>query len=85
MPVENHPGEAIQTALARALETFPRLETQRLVLRQMQPADAEAVQHLFGDPAVTRYYDLDTLTDVQQALALVRRQNERFERREGVA
>jgi ribosomal-protein-alanine N-acetyltransferase len=84
MPADNHPREIVQTTLARALETFPRLDTPRLMLRQMQPADAEAVRRLFGDPAVTRYYDLDTLTDVQQALALIQRQNERFERREGL-
>lgn len=57
--------------------TFPVLETPRLRLRQLEPADAPALFGLFSDPAVTRYYDLDTFTDPAEADELL----ERFRRR----
>ena len=56
---------------------FPLLETENLILRRLSPSDAPAVLRIFGDDAVTRYYDLDTFTDLAQADDLI----ERFERR----
>ena len=58
--------------------TVPRLETQRLILREITPADAEAIFHIFADDEVTRYYDLDTFTDIDQAHRLVARMADRF-------
>lgn len=66
------------TALA-SLETFPRLETARLLLRQMTPRDARAVYRVFADDAVTRYYDLPTFQDISQARQVIDRQIERFD------
>lgn len=37
-------------------EVFPMLETERLVLRQIVPADAEAVNELITDPEMYRYW-----------------------------
>ena len=37
---------------------FPQLETENLFLRRLSPSDAPAVLRIFGDDAVTRYYDL---------------------------
>jgi ribosomal-protein-alanine N-acetyltransferase len=36
-------------------ETFPILETERLILRELRPGDAEAIMEIRGDYEVTRY------------------------------
>lgn len=54
-----------------------RIETERLVLRALRESDAEAVFKVFGDDAVTRYYDLATFTDIEQARLLIARMNAR--------
>ncbi|MDL1896536.1 GNAT family N-acetyltransferase [Anaerolineae bacterium CFX7] len=59
------------------MTAIPRIETQRLVLREIRESDAEAVFEIFGDDAVTRYYDLATFTDVDQARLLIARMNAR--------
>lgn len=65
-------------------EEFPQLETPRLLLRQLRSEDAEAVLQVFGDPEVTRYYDLETMTDVARASALISLLEQRFAKREGL-
>jgi [ribosomal protein S5]-alanine N-acetyltransferase len=57
--------------------SFPSLETQRLRLRKLEPSDASAIYALFSDPEVTRYYDLEKFTEIEQAADLL----ERFQRR----
>jgi [ribosomal protein S5]-alanine N-acetyltransferase len=59
------------------LEKFPLIETERLVLRALRESDAGAVFQIFGDDAVTRYYDLATFTDIEQARLLIARMNAR--------
>ena len=56
---------------------FPVIETERLVLRELREGDAQAVFQIFGDDAVTRYYDLPTFTSVEQARLLISRMNAR--------
>ena len=56
---------------------FPAIETERLVLRELRESDAQAVFQIFGDDAVTRYYDLATFTDAEQARLLITRMNAR--------
>lgn len=65
-------------------ETFPVLETPRFRLRQLNAADAEAVFQVYSDPEVTRYYDLDTFTDLHQAQSLISRQSSRFQQKAGL-
>ena len=60
-------------------DSFPNLETERLLLRQLTPTDAEAIFQIFSDDEVTRYYDLATFTGLEQAQRLIARINERFE------
>jgi ribosomal-protein-alanine N-acetyltransferase len=62
--------------------TFPELVTARLRLRQLRPTDAAAVYHVFADEEVVRYYDLERMTNLEQARELIERQNRRFERQE---
>jgi ribosomal-protein-alanine N-acetyltransferase len=52
-------------------------------LRQLVADDAEDVYRIFADDAVTKYYDLETFTDVEQALALISRQQDHFRKKVG--
>ena len=57
---------------------FPLLQTDRLVLRNLRPQDAPAILRIFGDPEVTRYYDLDTFADLTQVADLIERFKQRY-------
>lgn len=59
-------------------EAFPQLETDRLVLREIRPGDAEALLRIFGDDEVTHYYDIATFTSLEQAQQLIQGMAERF-------
>lgn len=52
-------------------DTFPQLETERFILREIQVSDAEAVFACFNDDEVTRFYDQSTFTAVEQAEKLI--------------
>lgn len=69
---------------AAVLDTFPVLETPRLVLRELRADDADAIYALFSDPAVTRYHDLDTFTAAAQAHEFIARMRQRFANRAGI-
>ena len=60
-------------------DTFPEIETDRLLLREILPDDAPAIFRLFSDDQVTRYYDLTTYTALSQAEELVDFFDESFE------
>lgn len=64
-------------------DSFPVLETERLRLREMDSADAPAVFQIYAEPEVTRYYDLDTFTRIEEAEALIERQKGRFRQKAG--
>ncbi|MBD2121855.1 GNAT family N-acetyltransferase [Trichocoleus sp. FACHB-262] len=63
---------------------FPHLDTERLLLRQTTLDDADAVFAIFADPHVTQFHDLDTLTHVEQAIALIERRAKEFELGHGI-
>src|SRR5438067_7131159 len=65
-------------------EVFPELETKRLILRQIRPGDAEAIFRIFSDEEVTRYYDMETFTSIEQAQQLIARMAERFRNKERI-
>lgn len=69
---------------AAVFARFPRLRTKRLRLRPLQVGDADALLRIFGDEAVTRYYDLPTLTERRQVMEIVSRAAQRFQRQEGI-
>jgi [ribosomal protein S5]-alanine N-acetyltransferase len=54
-------------SLESVFQSFPQLETSRLILRRMQASDAGALFEVLADDEVTRYYDDETFTDVSQA------------------
>ncbi|MGL4995125.1 MAG: GNAT family N-acetyltransferase [Deefgea sp.] len=53
------------------MNDFPRLETQRLVLREIVAADAAAIFSIHGDANVMRYFGADPMTELAQASALI--------------
>jgi len=59
-------------------EAFPQLETDRLILREIRPGDAEALLRIFGDDEVARYYDIAAFTSLEQAQQLIQGMAERF-------
>jgi len=63
---------------------FPEFSTTNLHLRELTPSDAEAVHRIFADEEVTRFYDLDTFSDIRQATELIRHQRIRFDNGEGI-
>jgi len=48
-------------------QSFPQLETRRLILRRLHAADASALFSILSDQEVTRYYDDAAFTHVAQA------------------
>lgn len=69
----------MNTYLNPVFATFPEIETERLLLRETMPEDAPAIYRLFADPLVTRYYDLESYTSIEQAEALIDFFDESFE------
>ena len=63
---------------------FPGLETERLWLRQATQQDAEAVFAVFSDPKVTQFHDLDTFTQLDEAIEVIERRAKGFESRHGI-
>jgi ribosomal-protein-alanine N-acetyltransferase len=65
-------------------ETFPILETKRLLLRELIADDTRIIYEIFSDPKVTRYYDVETFTRVEQAAKLIRWCANRFKYQDGI-
>ncbi len=66
--------------------SFPQLETERLILREfrLDEADQMALFRIFSDSRVTRYYNLNTFTEPQEAWQLLRRRHGRFWQGRGI-
>lgn len=58
---------------------FPVLETDRFLLRETTPMDARDIFAVFSDEAVTRFYNISTFTDLEQARQVVESRRRRFE------
>lgn len=70
--------------LTAAFATFPVLETERLLLRAVTPADAPEMFRLLSDRRVTRYFGQPPMTALDQATERVRRMQSSFQERTGV-
>ena len=51
--------------------TFPILTTERLVLRQLSHADADAINHIFSDPQVIEFMSEPPLNSTEKAIELI--------------
>jgi ribosomal-protein-alanine N-acetyltransferase len=57
--------------LEAAFRTFPRLESERLVLRELQVGDSDSLFAVLADEEVAEFYDDEAFTDVGQARAQI--------------
>jgi ribosomal-protein-alanine N-acetyltransferase len=70
--------------LSVAFATFPVLETERLVLRAVTPADAEAMFRIMRDPRVTRYFGSPPMMSPDEAVQRVDHIVQAFREQTGV-
>jgi ribosomal-protein-alanine N-acetyltransferase len=63
---------------------FPRLETERFLLRPIEISDAKDVYHYFSQDEVTKYYDLNTFKDIREAKVLIENWQKRYHKKEGL-
>ncbi|MCM2552082.1 N-acetyltransferase [Burkholderia glumae] len=54
-----------------SLESFPCMQTRRLVLRELAPADAAALYAIHGDADAMRWYGAESMTAPAQAARLI--------------
>lgn len=63
--------------------TYPVLETERLILRQLTYNDAEDLFEYFSLDEVMEYYDLETFRTLEDAQKIIRHFNTEFEKGKG--
>jgi ribosomal-protein-alanine N-acetyltransferase len=66
------------------MSQFPILETKRFVLRQIKQDDAKEIFQYFSKDEVTKFYDLESFTNIEQAEELIHKWNQRFENNQGI-
>ncbi|MDZ8139524.1 MAG: GNAT family protein [Nostoc sp. DedQUE04] len=64
--------------------SFPQLETERLLLREISLQDAEATFAVLSDPSVTQFHYVDIFTSIKEAIALIEHRAKRFEQGDGI-
>ncbi|MBB6371374.1 GNAT family N-acetyltransferase [Chryseobacterium shigense] len=62
---------------------YPVLETERLLLRQLTPGDAEDLFEYFSQDEVMEYYDLETFKTLEDAHNIIHHFNSEFEKGKG--
>jgi [ribosomal protein S5]-alanine N-acetyltransferase len=64
----NHQGTKDPSMLNEAaFDVFPVLESERLILRQITPDDAEVIFRIFADPRVIRYWGAAPMASIEEA------------------
>ncbi|MGC5323846.1 GNAT family N-acetyltransferase [Brevibacillus sp. SYSU BS000544] len=66
------------------MNTFPVLETNRFILRQLREEDSYNLFSYFSKDEVTKYYDLESFSEVSQATDLIHTWNSRFQQQQGI-
>jgi len=66
------------------LESFPTLHTERLDLVEIEQAHAVDIFKLFGDPKVTRFYNIVTLKEETEAQKIIDWFRDRFADKAGI-
>lgn len=66
------------------LHTFPTLETERLLLRQLAASDAQDSFLFLSDEETIRYYDPAPMTQLEQAEKSIERHRRRFAEQEAL-
>jgi ribosomal-protein-alanine N-acetyltransferase len=68
----------------KSVNEFPILDTRRLILREFQPIDAQAVFESLSQEATTRYINRGPMQSLQEAQELVKIRGSLFERGFGI-
>lgn len=68
----------------RLFSTFPELNSDRLLLRQIEPEDTKAVFDLFSKSEVTKFYNFDTFQTIEPAQTLVDSFIQRYREKRGI-
>lgn len=58
---------------------FPKLETERLQLRELTLLDAEMMFHYFSKESVIRYFGMDSFENIEQAKTTIQTFKNRYE------
>ncbi|MEC2479373.1 GNAT family N-acetyltransferase, partial [Bacillus cereus] len=58
---------------------FPRLETERLQLRELTLLDAETMFRYFSKESVIRYFGMDSFENIEQAKTTIQTFKNRYE------
>lgn len=58
---------------------FPKLETERLQLRELTLLDAETMFHYFSKESVIRYFGMDSFENIEQAKTTIQTFKNRYE------
>lgn len=66
------------------MNTYPILETERLILRQLRIEDSGDLYDYFSKDEVTEFYDLDSFINQNQAEKLIIKWNDSFDIQEGI-
>lgn len=67
-----------------SLATFPTLNTERLILRQLQESDAQELLRLRSDTRVNAYLDRQPTQTVEEALHFIRKIQDNFKNKTGL-
>ena len=67
-----------------AFETFPVLTTERLLLRDIRPEDAEAIFHMRANQRVNRFIPRPAMAEPEKAADLVAQTRKAFNNREAI-
>jgi len=63
---------------------FPKLETNRLIVREIGNADIEAVFSIFSNAEVTRFYGMEPMENVSQAKQIITNLAKSYQAKQGI-
>ena len=63
---------------------FPKLSTERLILRKMAKKDAETLFKIWSDDEVTKYMNMNSFANIEQATYMINFLNNLFKNKEGI-
>jgi len=66
------------------VNTFPTLETERLILREITQSDAESIYKLISNPEVIKYDSFELFTNIKQAENLIEWFNKGFKQKQAI-
>lgn len=70
--------------LDELFDTFPTLETSQLILRNTERSDAKQLFSYFSQDIVTRYYDVETFDNINEAFLLINTFHDLFNTRKAI-